>query len=259
MDEFYVNLKCSSYFEKLNIPLKGLVPGQRYRLSFTESNNATYGMNEQGYGGAIYGFIITTNKTLTGGSIKAESISDGGLIKQFSDRYDGKLNGPRNWETIFTAEDETMYWTWDYGLILDGHARDYNYTNIKLEPVAQDMMSLAIAPIVELSDVTVTGAESIIVGEPCVLTLSGEGMPDILQVDVNGEKYMMSLNGGDIEGFAANMGASVQNDWAAPNDDGSYVLTIPAELVVEGTIITLSGYDSTNLDMITIGTFTPAA
>lgn len=139
VDSFYVNLKCSSSFEKLNIPLENLVVGQKYKLSFTESNNATYGMNEEGYGGAIYGFIITPNKTLTGGSIKAESISDGGLIKQFSDRYDGKLNGPRYWETTFTAEASTMYWTWDYGLILDGYNRDYNYTNIQLVPVEPEI------------------------------------------------------------------------------------------------------------------------
>lgn len=135
IDSFNVTLKCSSSFEKLNIPLENLVVGQRYKLSFNESNDATYGMNESGYGGAIYGFIITKEKTLTPGTIKDESIADGGLIKQFSDRYDGQLNGPRSWETTFTAEAGTMYWTWDYGLILDGHLREYNYTNIKLEIV----------------------------------------------------------------------------------------------------------------------------
>lgn len=139
VDSFYVNLKCSSYFEKMNIPLENLIPGQKYRLSFTESNNATYGMNEKGYGGAIYGFIITTDKTLTAGSIKNESIADGGLIKQFSDRNDGALNGPRNWETTFTAEAGTMYWTWDYGLIQDGYNRDYNYTNIRLELIEPEI------------------------------------------------------------------------------------------------------------------------
>lgn len=139
VDAFYVNLTCSSYFEKYNIPLENLVVGQKYRLSFTESNNATYGMNETGYGGAIYGFIITSNKTLSQGSIKNESIADGGLIKQFSDRNDGDLNGPRDWSTTFTAEAGTMYWTWDYGLILDGYARDYNYTNIQLVPVEPEI------------------------------------------------------------------------------------------------------------------------
>lgn len=139
VDSFYVNLKCSSYFEKLNIPLENLVVGQKYKLSFNESNNATYGMTESGYGGAIYGFIITPNKTLTAGSIKQESIEDGGLIKQFSDRNDGQLNGPRSWETTFTAEAGTMYWTWDYGLIQDGYPRDYNYTNIKLVPVVPEI------------------------------------------------------------------------------------------------------------------------
>lgn len=139
VDAFYVNLTCSSYYEKYNIPLENLVVGQTYKLSFTESNNATYGETESGYMNAIYGFIITTQKTLTGGSIKDESCTDGGLIKSWTDRNDGALNGPRNWETTFTAEATTMYWTWDYGLIQDGHARDYNYTNIQLVPVEPEI------------------------------------------------------------------------------------------------------------------------
>lgn len=151
VDDLYINLTCSANFEKLNIPLENLIPGQKYQLSFDESNDATYGDVEKWYGGAIYGFIITKDKTLTAGSIKEESISDNGLIKEWKDRFTD-LNGPRHWETTFTAEASTMYWTWDYGLILDGISREYNYTNIQLVPVA---------PVIEFNNKTLLkGASS---------------------------------------------------------------------------------------------------
>lgn len=141
IDALYLNFACASYFEKINIPLNDLVVGQTYKLSFTESNNATFGNNESGYGNAIYGCIITKDSTLDKGSIKAESIEDGGLIAQWSDRTKGNtwLNGPRDCEITFEAEATTMYWTWDYGLIQDGYKRDYNYTNITLVPVEPEI------------------------------------------------------------------------------------------------------------------------
>lgn len=139
VDDIYLNFACSSYFEKFNVPLENLIEGQTYKLSFTESNDATFGTNENGYGGAIYGSIITVNGTLDKGSIKEESEADGGLIAVFDDQFtkgNDWLNGPRDWEMIFTAEAETMYWTWDMGLIQDGPKRNYNFRDIVLEPVA---------------------------------------------------------------------------------------------------------------------------
>lgn len=144
VDDIYLNFMCSSYFEKFNVPIERLVVGQRYKLTFKESNNATFGSNKEGYGGAIYGSIITTNGTLDKGSIREESIADGGLIAVYDDQFDPNkgnswLNGPRDWEMTFVAEANTMYWTWDMGLIQDtapnGPARDYNFTNIQLEPI----------------------------------------------------------------------------------------------------------------------------
>ena len=141
VDAYSLTFKCSSSFEKLNVPLEGLEAGQTYRLSFTESNNAIFGDNEKGYGGAIYGSIITAGGTLSSSSIKTESIADGGLIAQWSDKEKGNewLNGPRDWEMTFVAEANTMYWTWDFGLIQDGEPYDYNYTDIVLELVTPEI------------------------------------------------------------------------------------------------------------------------
>lgn len=153
VDDIYLNFACSSYYEKFNVPLEGLITGQKYRLSFTESNNATFGNSETGYGNAIYGSIITTSPTLAAGSIKSESIADGGLIAQWSDvsKGDDWLNGPRDWSMEFTAEDSTMYWTWDMGLIQDGEKRDYNFINITLEPLP---------PEIEFNDYTLVDPDS---------------------------------------------------------------------------------------------------
>lgn len=142
VDDIYLNFACSSYYEKFNVPIENLVPGQRYRLEFTESNDASFGTNPNGYKAAIYGSIITSSGSLDKGSIKNEALADGGLIATFDDVSLGDewLNGPRNWEMTFTAEAETMYWTWDMGLIQDGPLRNYNMRNIKLIPLGPDIV-----------------------------------------------------------------------------------------------------------------------
>ena len=141
MDAIYLSFKCSSSYEKYNIPLRNLVVGQKYKLSFTASNNATFGQSESGYKNSMYGSIITKEATLSGGSIKDEAIADGGLIAQWSDRSKGDswLNGPFDWEMVFVAEATTMYWTWDFGLITDYVLYDFNFTNITLEPVVPEI------------------------------------------------------------------------------------------------------------------------
>jgi len=137
MDAIYLSFRCSSSFEKYNIPLKNLVVGQKYKISFTASNNASFGQIESGYKNSMYGSIITKEATLSAGSIKEEAIADGGLIAEWSDRTKGDiwLNGPFNKEMVFIAEASTMYWTWDFGLMMDDVLYDFNFTNIVLEPV----------------------------------------------------------------------------------------------------------------------------
>ena len=137
IDSIYLSFTCSSSFEKYNIPIKNLVVGQKYRLKYTASNNASFGDIESGYKNSMYGSMITTTASLSSGSIKTEAIAAGGLIAQWSDYSKGDiwLNGPFNMEMVFTAEATNMYWTWDFGLMEDGILYDFNITNIVLEPV----------------------------------------------------------------------------------------------------------------------------
>ena len=137
IDSIYLSFICSSSYEKYNIPIKNLVVGQKYKLTYTASNNASFGDIESGYKNSMYGSIITATASLSSGSIKNEAIADGGLIAQWSDYSKGDkwLNGPFDMEMEFIAEATDMYWTWDFGLMEDGILYDFNITNIVLEPV----------------------------------------------------------------------------------------------------------------------------
>lgn len=137
IDAIYLIFKCSSSFEKYNIPIKDLIIGQKYKLSFVVSNNARFGTIESGYKNSIFGSMITSEATLSSGSIKEQVIAAGGLIAEWDDRTKGDvwLNGPFEKEMIFTAEANTMYWTWDFGLMMDDYLYEYNITNIILEPI----------------------------------------------------------------------------------------------------------------------------
>ena len=141
IDAVYLSFTCSSSFEKYNIPINNLVVGQKYKLSYTASNNASFGDLEAGYKSSMYGSIITKTAELSAGSIKTEAIADGGLIAEWSDRSKGDewLNGPFELEMTFIAEASKMYWTWDFGLMQDGILYDFNITNIVLEPVVPEI------------------------------------------------------------------------------------------------------------------------
>lgn len=137
IDSIYLSFTCSSSYEKYNIPIKNLVVGQTYKLKYVASNNGSFGDSEAGYKNSMYGSIITSTASLSSGSIKTESIADGGLIAEWSEYSKGDkwLNGPFELEMTFVAEATNMYWTWDFGIFEDGVLYDFNITNIVLEPV----------------------------------------------------------------------------------------------------------------------------
>lgn len=137
IDSIYLSFTCSSSYEKYNIPIKNLIVGQKYKLKYVASNNGSFGDSEAGYKNSMYGSIITSTASLSPGSIKTESIADGGLIAEWSEYSKGDkwLNGPFTMEMVFTAEASNMYWTWDFGIFEDGVLYDFNITNIVLEPV----------------------------------------------------------------------------------------------------------------------------
>lgn len=147
-DEMHLEFVCSSSFEKFNIPLHNLVPGQKYELTYTTSNNASFGDYVTGYKSARYGSYILPTATEDAGNINTAVAQD--IIATWNDRIepdgnndgsqkatnDAWLNGPWENRTItFTATASTMYWAWEFGLIEDGIRYDYNIYDISLVPV----------------------------------------------------------------------------------------------------------------------------
>lgn len=147
-DDVYLTFECSSSFEKFNIPIKGLVPGQTYKLTYTASNNASFGDYIDGYKNARYGSYILPTATNSSGNINDAVASD--ILARWNDRKepdgnndgsqkatnDAYLNGPwKNRTIIFTAINETMYWAWEFGLMEDGPLYAYSIMDIVLEPV----------------------------------------------------------------------------------------------------------------------------
>ena len=148
VDDIYLRFQCSSSFEKFNIPLNGLVVGQKYKITYTASNNASFGDSIDGYRNAVYGSYIVPDVNEYGGIITEAVAED--IIKRWNNRKepdgnndgsqaatnDAELQGPFNRSITFTATKNKMYWTWDMGLMQDGPYYDYNIMNIVLEPVA---------------------------------------------------------------------------------------------------------------------------
>lgn len=154
VDDVHLIFTCTSSFEKFNIPLKGLVPGQTYVLTYNAGNTASYGDYITGYQNSVYGSYIVATRELTGGRIDAANSTvtyyGKDLLSTWNDRIepdgtndgshaatnDTKLQGPWNNRTItFTATQETMYWTWDFGLMQDNVEYEYSITDIQLKPV----------------------------------------------------------------------------------------------------------------------------
>lgn len=147
IDNYQLSFRGSSSYERINLPIKNLIVGQKYALTFTESNNATNG-TMSGYYPSIYGCCVDgTKNAQIGGSLKEKAREQGGLIAEWIGQangylsvLDGKsLNGARNMTVIFTATATTMYWIWDMGLIADGILYTYNFTNIEVKPVVPEI------------------------------------------------------------------------------------------------------------------------
>ena len=156
VDDIYLNLMCTSTFEKFNVPLKNLIVGQKYKITYTASNDASFGDYISGYQNSVYGSYIVATKGLTGGRIDHKDAVLGkdyfakDLLATWNDRIepdgsndgshaatnDGRIQGPFKSRTMeFTATATTMYWAWDFGLMQDNILDNYNITDIKLEPV----------------------------------------------------------------------------------------------------------------------------
>ena len=158
VDDVHLKFTCTSSFEKFNIPIKGLIPGQKYQITYNASNTASFGDYYNGYHGSVYGSYIVATRELTGGRIDGDNstipyygkdilatwsdrkVPSGNLNTSETATNDGYLQGPWKDRTItFTATQETMYWTWDFGLMEDNIPYEYSITDIDIEPVAPEI------------------------------------------------------------------------------------------------------------------------
>lgn len=157
VDDINLNFTCTSSFEKFNIPLNNLVPGQTYELTYTASNNASFGDYVSGYQNSVYGSYILATSALTGGRIE-QNYSESEYVAQVLANWksrkepdgvndgsqaatnDSLLQGPwKNKKITFVAKRSTMYWTWDFGLMQDNIQNDYNIIDIVLKPVVPEI------------------------------------------------------------------------------------------------------------------------
>ena len=156
VDDVHLKFTCTSTFEKFNIPIKGLIPGQTYQITYNASNTASFGDYVNGYKNSVYGSYIVEKSELTGGRIDTSGelgedyfgmdllatwydreVPSGNLDINDTATNDEYLQGPWNNRSItFTATKETMYWTWDFGLMQDNVEYEYSITDINIEPVA---------------------------------------------------------------------------------------------------------------------------
>ena len=151
-DDVHLKFTCTSSFEKFNIPVKNLVKGQTYKITYNASNTASYGDYISGYKNSVYGSYVVSNSELTGGLIKDYAGND--ILSTWYDRIeadgsndgsqaainDDYLQGPwKNRSITFTATQNTMYWTWDFGLMQDNVPYEYSITDIVIEPVVPEI------------------------------------------------------------------------------------------------------------------------
>lgn len=156
VDDIYMNFTCGGFYEKFNIPIVGLKVGKTYKLTYSASNDGTFGSDEIGYGQGRYASGIVNASNLTVGNIKTAVATD--AIATWNDRPKGKawLNGPHNNRTIiFTATDTTMYWAWEFGIIQDHERNNFNISDIRLE----EYNVPASIPKMEFKNITIYGNE----------------------------------------------------------------------------------------------------
>lgn len=114
-DYISFNIITKSGYDKLNIPICGLVEGYSYNISFTR--DYTGGFNGQSNFGCKMNESIVSN---TGSATKNLS---------FNSKSTGTVNGSFN----FTASSSTMYWVWDLSALRDNNVKKYmKLYNIKV-------------------------------------------------------------------------------------------------------------------------------
>jgi len=267
VDEMHLEFVCSSSFEKFNVPIKNLVPGQTYTLTYTTSNNASFGDHISGYKNARYGSYIVPTATENAGNLSKDLPCD--IIATWNNRIepdgdnDGSqaasndtwLNGPWEKRTItFTATASTMYWAWEFGLIQDHIRYDYNIYDISLEPVVPKINFANKQLVIHTSsDAKVKNDNSTAYTNNFVF--DGAGYAETMYFPIAGltagSTYTItfdhSIKGALINNSSYNYGCGISS--VAPTKYGSYMDNVGATWI-SGTKV------FTNLNMVESVTFT---
>lgn len=162
VDDIYMNFACGEFYEKYNVPITGLTVGQTYKLTYSASNDGSFGDHPVGYGEARYGSAIVRASNLDAGHLRNTLATD--AIATWTDYESGDtwLHGPHSNRTIiFTATDTTMFWAWEFGLIEDGTLYNFNIDNVSLTKYTIP----ANYPDIEFENKTMYGAEGAIIKE----------------------------------------------------------------------------------------------
>ncbi len=162
VDDIYMNFACGEFYEKYNVPITGLTVGQTYKLTYSASNDGSFGDHPVGYGEARYGSAIVRASNLDAGHLRNTLATD--AIATWTDYESGDtwLHGPHSNRTIiFTATDTTMFWAWEFGLIEDGTLYNFNIDNVSLTKYTIP----ASYPDIEFENKTMYGAEGAIIKE----------------------------------------------------------------------------------------------
>lgn len=113
---FNFDITCLKGYEKLNIPINGLLVGHNYKLSFTRYYEGTFNPSIYNFGCKMNPSIISQT------SSKVKNLS-------FNSRTTGTVQG----SFIFNATSSTMYWVWDLSDLKDGKLGKIRLSNISIE------------------------------------------------------------------------------------------------------------------------------
>ena len=111
----------ASTFEKINIPISNLVVGKKYKLYFSQDNDATITESNN------YGCTILNTQTTQTISVIPSLL--------WSPTTQTAIKKSINQTITFIATAKTMYWTWDFSKLADGTESNFKIYDIYLAKI----------------------------------------------------------------------------------------------------------------------------
>ena len=101
-------------YESIYFKIEGLVAGTTYTFYFDHTFSGKYNKYD---GSFEYGCVINNNSPGTGAKLN-EIIND--RLDTTAHRFDGENQTVKDCKVIFTAKDNTAYWSWNMANVRDG-------------------------------------------------------------------------------------------------------------------------------------------